>query len=208
MTHSHLHLPIPTSFGTLGMLQRQCRQLLSAPVISPDVNERPVAFALFNKAVGILPEVMDCRHLVLFDKDEKNDPILVLAAVKDKTAVYLAVNLTDRSALRALESAVSDQAIELVLSGPGCATSHSLVMSSAEATSLEDLTAEYLDLALVHDRNWLFDFSAVVPNLPNLLSHMHPALARCERHTAIVLRGDYDAHLSALRTAVRRGVSC
>lgn len=199
--------PIPTSFGSLGVLQRQARQLLSAPARYADENERPVAFALFNQDIGVLPDVMDCRHLILFDEDERDDPVLILAATEDNIAAYLAVNLRDRAAIEALESAMSNRTIELVLSGPGCGTSHELVMSSAEATSLEALTAEYLDLAGSHNRNWLFGFSAVVPKLPSLLAHMHPRLATCKRHTAIVLQGDYHAHLGALRTAVRRGVS-
>ena len=198
---------IPTSFGSLGVLQRQARQLLSAPARYADENERPVAFALFSQDIGVLPDVMDCRHLVLFDKDERDDPVLILAATEDNVATYLAVNLREKAAVEALESAVANRTIEFVLSGPGGGTSHELVMSAAETKSLEALTAEYLDLPQGHDKNWLFGFSAVVPKLPSLLAHMHPRLATCERHTAIALRGDYHAHLSALRTAVRRGVS-
>lgn len=195
---------IPTCFGTTGILSRQSRQLLNCSVLPGDANERAVAFSLYNRDVGALPSVMDCRSVAVFDDDEKKNPVLVLGATDGPSAVYLAVNLAARETLAALQMAIADCKIELVLAGPVCATSHELCFTPNEAAALEVSLAESRDSPRVYDPDWLFAFSSVVPELPSVFARKHPGLGRCERESVIILHGGYDSHLSALRTAFRQ----
>ncbi|MGJ0223492.1 hypothetical protein ACQUZK_08840, partial [Streptococcus pyogenes] len=119
---------------------------------------------------------------------------------------YVVANLTERATLTALMDAVSKGRIELAMASPGGLTSHWLQFSPEESKCLDELLAEYHDLCLPHDEGWLTAFSSVVPRLPVLCQHLSPALAQCERHTAIVLQGTYDNHLRAVGAALDRRV--
>lgn len=203
---NQLHSRIPTSFGTVGTVARQVRQLLNATCLAEDANERPVAFLLANKNTGVLPEELDCRAWVYLEEDSDDNPVLVLAGAAGEVAVYLAVNLAERATVSALSAAVQKRQVEFFLAAVGGATSHSFYFSPSETKYVEDVLAEYLDLCPAYDPDWLDAFSAGVPCLPTMCAHLHPALEKCSRQTCIVLQGTYDNHLRAVRVALQRSI--
>jgi hypothetical protein len=194
---------IPISFGTLGVLQRQVRQLLNGWPVPEEANDRPAAFCLANDHIGVLPSQLHCRSWLLVEPRFQT-PALVLAAEGARTAAYVVVSLTERATLATLVEAFQDGSIELVVAGPGGATSHWLQFTTDDASQLEGVIQEYLDLCLPHDPGWLFEFSSAVPRLPALCQHLNTALAECERQTIILLQGTADNHLRAVRTALKR----
>jgi hypothetical protein len=116
----------------------------------------------------------------------------------------LVANLNDRAVLSPLASALDGRRIELVVAGPGAATCHQLYFSPSEARYVGELMAEYLELGLPCDRDWLDAFRPVVPRLPDLFKHLNPALTICDRKVVIALQGSYENHLRAVRAAILR----
>jgi hypothetical protein len=198
--------PVPITFGTVGILQRQVRQLLNGWPYPEGSNERPVGFYLANHNIGVLPSELDtCAWMYL--QEDSEDPVLVLPGTDGTTAVYVAASLTEGATLSALAEALSERQIELVGAGPGGATSHWLEFSANEAKYLDGLIAEHLDLCSPHNPDWLVSFSSVAPRLPGLCQHLNPALAGCTRHTVIALQGTCENHLRAVRMALHRCAS-
>lgn len=193
---------LPTTYGTVGALQRQVRQMLNTTMPPEDADRRPVAFCLANSDIGVLPEELDCRGWMFLEPDSPEDPVLVLAATAGDVAVFLVANLNERGIIAALAAALEDRRIELVIAGPGGANCHQLYFSPAEANYVDGLMAEYLELGMPRDPHWLSTFSAFVPRLPDLCKHLNPALATCERQVVITLQGSYDNHLRAVKAAL------
>lgn len=201
--------PIPTTFGTVGLLQRQTRQLFNAWPIPEDrkVNERAVGFCLADRHTGVLPELLGTQVWMYLEEDRDDDPVLVLAAMEDGVALYVVANLNERATIAALATAVHDRKIELVVASPGGLTSHWLLLSSRETNHLADLLAEYLDYCHPCDPDWLTGFQGAIPRLPSLCRHLNPELIKCEEHRVIVLQGSYDNHLRAVHAGLRRRTS-
>jgi hypothetical protein len=201
--------PIPITYGTVGLLQRQTRQLFNTWPIPDDrkVNERAVGFCQADRNTGVLPELLGTQAWMYLEEDSDEDPVLVLAAMEDGVALYVVANLNERATVAALATAVNDRKIELVVASPGGLTSHWLLFSSSEAKYLDDLLAEYLDYCHACDPDWMEAFKRAIPRLPRLCHHLNPALLKCERHRVIVLQGSYDNHLRAVHTALRRRTS-
>ncbi|RZJ02358.1 MAG: hypothetical protein EOO54_26490, partial [Haliea sp.] len=190
--------PIPTSFGTVGALQRQVRQLLNGLPFPSDVtvNHRPVGFCLADRHLGVLPSTLDARAWMYLQEDSGEDPVLVLPATGNGVAVYLVANLAERATIATLANAILERQLELVTASPGGMTSHWLQLSAGDTTYLEGLLAEYLHLCPACDPSWLDAFSLAIPLLPSLCRHLNPELSKCEQHKVIVLQGTSDNHLA------------
>jgi hypothetical protein len=91
---------VPTTFGTIGLMQRQVRQLLNASLLADVGDDRPVAFYLAGCRFGPLPEAMDCWTWMYVEQDSPHDAVLVLAAADGAQGLYLAVNLNERHCQR------------------------------------------------------------------------------------------------------------
>lgn len=201
--------PIPTTFGTVGQLQRQTRQLFNAWPIPDDrtLNERAVAFCQADRNTGVLPELLGTQAWMYLEEDSEEDPVLVLAAMEDGVALYVVANLNERATIAALTTAVHDRKIELVVASPGGLTSSWLLFSSSGTKYLEDLLAEYLEHGHPCDPDWLAAFNGPMQRLPRLSQHLNPKLLKCERHNVLVLQGSYENHLRAVHAALRRRTS-
>lgn len=198
--------PIPTSFATVGPLQRQTRQLFNAWPIPDDVvvNERSVGFCPADRSTGVLPELLGTQVWMYLEADSEDDPVLVLPAAEDGVAVYVVANLNERATIAALAAAVHDRKIELVVASRGRLTSHWLLLSSSETKYLKGLLAQYLDYSHPCNPDWMEAFKPAISLLPRLCQHLNPQLLKCERHSVIVLQGGYENHLRAVKSALRR----
>jgi hypothetical protein len=197
---------IPTTFGTLGVLSRQTRELLNEWVIPQDANSRPVAICLADRNIDVLPEELNCVSWMYLEEDSEEDPVLVLPAMAGNRTTYIVASLTERATLVPLEAALHHRRIELVIASPGGLTTHCLNFSSEEARHLQYLLDEYLDFCPAHDPDWLEAFTPIAPRLPELCTHLSPAIAQSERNTLLVLQGSYGNHLTLVRKALRQTV--
>lgn len=196
-----------TSFGTLGPVQRQVRQLLNATHIPTDADCRPAAFCLANATLNGLPAELPGHAWMLLEEDHAEDnPVLVLASAARGVALCVAVNLADRAPLSALLESLGDNSIELLVASPGGTSTHRLKFSRAEAAHLEGLATEFLDIAPEKDPDWMHDFGGAVPRLPALCAHLTPTLYDCSRHLCLILQGSSEDHLRAVQLALRRSV--
>lgn len=198
---------LPIAFGTVGVLQRQVRQLLNADQVPADADARPVALTVASGNLGVLPREMDCRGWVYVEADSSENEVLVLACEARNTALYVAINIAEREPLRALQTAFDGNSLELLVASPGVATSHQLDFMPSEAKYVTNLVEEYLELCLPHDRDWLSAFVPAASRLPRLVAHLNPRLAACERQVLLVLQGSSENHLRAVRTALLQGAA-